>query len=122
MIHHTGTFFFQTWPDDETFYGDWSEIGLESTDETPEAQSVGDNSIEAAESDGTNKAEELQEMNLTEEQQSMSFRINEEQDKTSIAITKDIDSNRPDRDPSIIDPLITRYRKSGPDLDDHKLI
>ena len=39
----------------KTFYGDWSEIGLESTEETPEAQSVGDNSIEAAESDGTNE-------------------------------------------------------------------
>ena len=46
---------FGTESDDEAFYGDWSEIGLERTDETPETQSLGDNSIEAAESDCTNK-------------------------------------------------------------------
>ena len=45
---------FGTESDDEAFYE------LESTDKTTEAQSVGDNSIEAAESDGTNKGEELQ--------------------------------------------------------------
>ena len=54
--------------DDETFYGDWSKIGLESTEETPEAQSIGDNSIEAAESEWTNEGEELQDRNLTKEQ------------------------------------------------------
>ena len=31
---------FGTESDDETFYGDWSEIGLESSDEQPEAQSL----------------------------------------------------------------------------------
>ena len=40
---------FGTESDDETFYGDWSEIGLESTEETPEAQSVGGNSLGEAE-------------------------------------------------------------------------
>ena len=29
---------FGTESDDETFYGDWSEIGLESTEETSEAR------------------------------------------------------------------------------------
>ena len=29
---------FGTESDDETFYGNWSEIGLESTEETPETQ------------------------------------------------------------------------------------
>ena len=33
---------FGTESDDKTFYGDWSEIGLESTEETPEKQSVED--------------------------------------------------------------------------------
>ena len=42
---------FGTESDDETFYADWSEIGLESTEETPEAHSVEDDSIEAAELD-----------------------------------------------------------------------
>ena len=37
---------------DETFDGDWSEIGLEST-RGDKARSVGDNCLEAAESDGT---------------------------------------------------------------------
>ena len=32
---------------DKTFDGDWSEIRLESTEETPETQSVEDDSIEA---------------------------------------------------------------------------
>ena len=68
---------FGTESDDETFYGDWSEFGLESTEETPETQSVEDESIEAAESDGTNEGEELQESNLTEEQQALIFRIKE---------------------------------------------
>ena len=51
---------FGTESNDKTFYGGWSEIGLESAEETPEAQSVGDNSIEAAELDWTNEGEELQ--------------------------------------------------------------
>ena len=62
---------------DEIFYGDWSEFGLESTEETPEAQSVGDDSIEAAESDGTIRGQELHDRNLTEEQQAILFRIKE---------------------------------------------
>ena len=61
----------------DTFYGDWSGIGLESTEEIPETQSVEDDSIEAAESDGTNEGEELQDRNLTEEQQALLFRIKE---------------------------------------------
>ena len=43
-----------------------SEIGLESSGETPETQSVVDDSIEAAGLDGENEGEELQERNLTE--------------------------------------------------------
>ena len=68
---------FGTVSDDETFDGDWSEIGLESTEETPKTQSVEDDSIEVAESDRTNEGEELQERNLTEEQQAILFRIKE---------------------------------------------
>ena len=68
---------FGTESDDKIFYGDWSEIGLESTEETPETQSVEDDSIEAAESDGTNEGEELQERNLTAEQQAIIFIIKE---------------------------------------------
>ena len=68
---------FRTENDDETFYRDWSEIGLESTKETPAAQSVGDNSIEAAESDGTNEGEEIEERNLTVEQKAIIFIIKE---------------------------------------------
>ena len=60
---------------DETFHGDWSEIGLESTEETPEAQSVGDNSIRGSKIRRTNKGEDLQERNLTEEQQAILFRM-----------------------------------------------
>ena len=33
--------------DDEIFYGEWSEIGLESEEETPETQSGGEDNIEA---------------------------------------------------------------------------
>ena len=78
---------FGTESDDEKHF---MGIGLESTEETPEVQSVGDDSIEAAESDRTNKGEELQMMNLTEEQQAIIFRIKEvlKQDKRSIAITE----------------------------------
>ena len=55
---------FGTESDDETF--DWSEIGLEITEETPETQSVeDDNIIETAESDWTKEGEELLERNLT---------------------------------------------------------
>ena len=43
---------------------DWK---VQRRHQTPETQSVEDNSIEAAESDGTNEGEELQERNLTEE-------------------------------------------------------
>ena len=68
---------FGTEIDDETFYGYWSEIGLESKEETPDTQSVEDDSIEAAELDGTNEGDELQERNLTEEQQAIIFRIKE---------------------------------------------
>ena len=50
---------FGTESDDETFDVDWSEIGLESTEEKPETQSVEDDSIESAESNGTNEGEEL---------------------------------------------------------------
>ena len=50
---------------------------MESTEETPETQSVENDSIEAAESDGTNEGEELQERNLTEQQQATIFRIKE---------------------------------------------
>ena len=46
---------FGTESDNKTFYEDWSEIGLESTEETPKVQSVGGNSIEAAESDINNE-------------------------------------------------------------------
>ena len=59
---------FGTESDDETFYGHRSEIGLESTEETPETPSIEDDSIEAVEWDGTNEGEEFQERNLTEEQ------------------------------------------------------
>ena len=45
---------FGTESDDETFDGDWDEVELESTEETPETQSVEDDSIEAAESNRTN--------------------------------------------------------------------
>ena len=62
----------------KTFDADWSEIGVESTEETPETlQSVKDDSIEAAESDWTNEGEELHERNLTEERQAIIFRIKE---------------------------------------------
>ena len=54
-----------------------SVIGLESTEETSEAESVGDDCIEAAESDVINEREELQERNLTQEQQAIVFRIKE---------------------------------------------
>ena len=63
--------------DDKTFDGYWSEIGLESTEETPETQSVEGGSIEAAESDGTNEGEELRERKVTEEQQAIIIRIKE---------------------------------------------
>ena len=56
---------FGTKSDDKRFYGDWSEIGLESIEETPEIHIVEDDNIEAAESDGTNEGEELQDRNLT---------------------------------------------------------
>ena len=46
---------FGTESDDETFDGDLSEIGLESTEET---QSVKDDHIEVAELDGINEGEE----------------------------------------------------------------
>ena len=52
---------FGTESDDETFYRDLSGIRLESTEEISKAQSVGDDSIEAAESDGSNEGGELQE-------------------------------------------------------------
>ena len=51
---------FGTESDDERFYGHWSEIGLESTEETPETQSIENDNIEAAKLDGTNEGEELQ--------------------------------------------------------------
>ena len=38
---------FATHRNDETFYGDWSEIWLESEEETSEALSLGEDSIEA---------------------------------------------------------------------------
>ena len=59
---------FGTESNDERFHGDWSETGLQSAEETPEVQSIGEDSLEAAESDGTNEGEELQERNLTEKQ------------------------------------------------------
>ena len=68
---------FGTESDDETFDGNWTEIGLESIEETLETQSVEDNSTEAAELNGTNAGEELKERNLTEEQQAILFRIKE---------------------------------------------
>ena len=68
---------FGTESDDETLNGDWSEIEVDSTEETPEIQSIEDDSIEAAESDGTNEGEKLHERNLTEEQQAIIFRIKE---------------------------------------------
>ena len=37
---------FGTGSDDETLYENWSDVGLESTEETPEAQSVGEKSVE----------------------------------------------------------------------------
>ena len=59
---------FGTESDGKTFDGGWSEIVLESIEETPEIQSVEDESIDTAESNGTNDGEKLQERNLTEEQ------------------------------------------------------